>query len=155
MNARSAVSAYAKVGVESGVAAADPHKLILMLYQGALLSIASAKNSMLRKDIPAKGKSISQAISIISDGLRASLDLKVGGELALNLSDLYDYMAKRLVIANLNNDPAILEEVSGLLLELRGAWESIRQAPQVPRASTNAGSAPQSAEKTTLIYGRM
>lgn len=153
MNANSAVNAYTKVGVESSVVAADPHKLILMLYQGALLSIASAKNSMLRKDIPAKGKSISQAISIINDGLRASLDLKVGGDLAKNLADLYEYMGTRLVIANVKNDPAILEEVSGLLLELRGAWESIRQTEQAQRPQPPAS--PKTSEKTTLVYGRM
>jgi flagellar protein FliS len=147
----SAVKAYSNIAIESKAHSSDPHKLILMLYQGALLSIASAKNQMLRKEIPAKGKSISQAISIINDGLKASLDLNVGGQLALNLSDLYSYMIQRLLQANMKNDPEILEEVSTLLLELRGAWESIRQTE--PRLQVNA---PHKApEKTTLVYGRM
>lgn len=147
----SAVKAYSNIAIESKAHSSDPHKLILMLYQGALLSIASAKNQMLRKEISAKGQSISQAISIINDGLKASLDLNVGGELALNLSDLYSYMIQRLLVANMKNEPAILDEVSTLLLELRGAWESIRQTEPRPQVSTPY----QTVEKTTLVYGRM
>lgn len=151
MNMNSAVKAYSNVAIESKAHSSDPHKLILMLYQGALLSIASAKNQMMRNEIAAKGKSISQAISIINDGLKASLDLNVGGELALNLSDLYSYMIQRLLQANMKNDTAILEEVSTLLLELRSAWESIRQTEPRPPVSTPH----QPVEKTTLVYGRM
>lgn len=126
MNATTASKAYAKVDVESGVLAADPHKLIAMLYQGALLAIATAKNGMMRKNIAAKGAAISKAISIIDDGLNASLDKKVGGEMAQNLSSLYDYMARRLLVANLNNDLGALDEVARLLNDLKGAWETIR-----------------------------
>lgn len=126
MSTTAAISAYNKVGVESGVAGADPHKLISMLYQGALLAIANGKNGILRRDIPAKGKAITHAILIIGDGLNASLNKDVGGELALSLSALYDYMCQRLVVANLNNDMAILEEVAGLLSGLKEAWDSIR-----------------------------
>ena len=117
------------------------------------MSIASAKNQILRNEVSAKGKSISQAISIINDGLKASLDLNVGGALAVNLSDLYTYMIQRLLVANMKNDTAILDEVSTLLLELRGAWESIRQAAPPPRQEIDAPRQP--AEKTTLVYGRM
>lgn len=152
MNMSAAVKAYSNVAIESKAHSSDPHKLILMLYQGALLSIASAKNQMLRKEIAAKGKSISQAISIINDGLKAGLDLKAGGPLAQNLSDLYDYMNQRLLLANMKNDPAILDEVSTLLLDLRGAWESIRPAPE-QRPQTSAPQQPVA--KTPLVYGRM
>ncbi|MEO6422566.1 MAG: flagellar export chaperone FliS [Candidatus Nitrotoga sp.] len=128
MNTTVAIKAYNKVGIESGVNAADPHKLILMLYHGALLAIISAKNQILREETSAKGTSISKAIMIIDEGLKASLDKNAGGELAQNLSSLYDYMNQRLLIANLNNDTVILDEVSQLLSELKGAWESIRSA---------------------------
>jgi len=121
-----AIKTYNKVRVESGVAAADPHQLILMLFQGALLAIVNAKNGMLRKDIPAKGAAISQAILIIDDGLKASLNKDVGGELAHNLAALYDYMTNRLLTANLKNDEIALDEVARLLKDLKGAWESIR-----------------------------
>ena len=157
MNATTVSKAYAKIGVESGISAADPHKLIAMLYQGALLAIANAKNGILRKDIPAKGAAISKAISIIDEGLNASLDKKVGGELAQNLSALYDYMSRRLLAANLNNDMAALDEVSRLLNDLKGAWDSIRPAaaqshvkavPDMPVAQQ------QGVNRVQSLYGR-
>lgn len=139
MNATTAVRAYAKIGVESGVTAADPHKLIAMLYQGALLAIANAKNGIMRKDIPAKGVAISKAIAIIDKGLNASLDKNVGGSLARNLSALYEYMSARLIVANLKNDMAALDEVARLLADLKEAWENIRpnavQATPQPKRS--------------------
>ncbi len=126
MKATNAINAYAKVGIESGVTSADPHKLISMLFEGALLAIANAKNGMARKDIPAKGAAISKAIAIIGEGLHASLDKEVGGELAQGLSSLYDYMVFRLIEANLKNDLEILDEVSRHLTDLKSAWDSIR-----------------------------
>ncbi len=132
MNTSAAISAYNRVGIDSGVSAADPHKLISMLYQGALLAIANAKNGILRQDIPAKGKAISHAILIIDSGLNASLNKEVGGDLALNLAALYDYMSQRLLFANLNNDMEALDEVARLLSDLKGAWESIRQQAVTP-----------------------
>lgn len=157
MNTTTAIKTYAKIGVESGVTAADPHKLISMLYQGALLAIANAKNGILRKDIPAKGAAISHAISIIDEGLNASLDKKVGGDLAQNLSSLYEYMGKRLTQANLNNDIAALDEVARLLNDLKGAWESIRQPAAVSAATAPqpiADAQPKAMNKVQLAYAR-
>ena len=133
-----AINAYNKVGIESGVTAADPHKLISMLYQGALLAISNGKSGILRNDIPAKGKAISHAILIIGDGLNASLNKDVGGDLAHSLSALYDYMIKRLLHANLNNDVEALDEVTDLLGGLKEAWDSIRQPAAIP-ANTMPG----------------
>jgi flagellar protein FliS len=154
MNAHSATHAYAKIGVESGVNGADPHKLIAMLFQGALLAVANAKNAMLRKDIATKGAAISKAMLIIDEGLKASLDKKVGGELALSLDQLYDYMLSRLLTANMNNDAAILDEVSRLLSELKGAWDAIRQTAltNVPVQSQQIASPNK---QPALVYGRM
>ncbi len=143
MNATTAINAYKKVGVESKVNGADPHQLISMLYHGALLAIANAKNEILSKDVAAKGASISKAIAIIGEGLHASLDKKLGGEVAQNMSSLYDYMVRRLVDANIKNDTVILDEVTRLLTELTEAWDSIRPntaqpVPSPSYASTNA-----------------
>jgi flagellar protein FliS len=126
MSMLSKLHKYEEVGIDSSVHSADAHKLVLLLYQGALLSIAAARNHLLNNEIAAKGKSISQAISIIEDGLMASLNLSVGGELVQNLSALYAYMSARLLEANLRNDVALLDEISKLLIELRGGWEAIR-----------------------------
>ena len=153
-----AINAYTNVGIDSSVAGADPHKLILLLYQGALLAISSAKNQMLRKNISAKGKSISHAILIIESGLKSSLDKNVGGELAQNLSALYDYMNQRLLVANLKNDVAALDEVSALLSELKGAWEEIRPAVVQANQQNDAPPRPQAAppaRPAALTYGRM
>lgn len=172
MNATNALNTYKNVGLESGVAAANPHKLILMLYQGALLAIASAKNQMLGNQIPAKGASISKAIKIIDEGLKACLDIEAGGEIGKNLHDLYDYMNQRLLIANLKNDPAILDEVGGLLGELKVAWESIgpssaplNSAEALMALTQPVAKSPAKKESSTpptsvgkqavLMYGRM
>lgn len=156
MNATTAIKAYAKVGIESSVTSADPHKLISMLFQGALQAIANAKGAILRKDIPAKGAAISKAILIIDDGLNASLDKNVGGELAQNLASLYDYMTLRLLNANMKNDVAILDEVSGLLADLKDAWDSIRPAAGMPGNMPVATPQPTSAgNKVQLTYGRV
>lgn len=159
MNTTAAIRAYNKVGVESSVIAADPLKLISMLYQGALLAIANAKNGILHNNIHAKGAAISKAIAIIGEGLNASLDKKAGGELAQNLSSLYDYMVARLVAANLHNDIAALDEVAHLLADLKDAWESIRQpSPAFAAAhiaSPSAAPQPKAINKLQLAYGRV
>jgi len=137
--ARKAIDAYAQVGVETGVASADPHRLILMLFDGTLAAIAAAKLAMSRGEIAAKGSAITKAIAIVDGGLKASLDVKAGGELAERLSGLYDYMLKQLLAANLRNDAALLDEVARLLNELRGAWAQIGTRPN-PNAAPKANS---------------
>ncbi|MBI5920444.1 MAG: flagellar export chaperone FliS [Betaproteobacteria bacterium] len=122
---RNAINAYAKVGVDGSVAAASPHKLITMLFEGALHSIAAARGHMQRKEIAEKGMAISKAISIIDEGLRASLDLKAGGDLAEKLDSLYEYMSYRLLIANMHNEIEILDEISTLLGDIKSAWVEI------------------------------
>lgn len=118
-------SAYSRLGTETSVDSATPHQLILMLYDGALLSLRTAGTAMQSKNIPAKGAAVSKAIDIITNGLKASLDLEAGGELAGRLDALYEYMTERLLYANLHNNQAALEEVSGLLASLREAWSAI------------------------------
>jgi flagellar secretion chaperone FliS len=137
-----ALKAYAEIGVETGVAAANPHKLILMLFEGAMLAVASAKMHMQRKEIARRGESISKAIMIIESGLKASLDLKAGGQLAERLHALYDYMLRRLLYANIHESPEALDEVSHLLAELNSAWAAIGSTPAASQApATPAGKA--------------
>ena len=142
MNSQAAINSYNKVGLESSVIGADPHHLILMLFDGALLAIGNAKIRMQQNDIPAKGKSISHAIRIIGEGLDASLDKNIGGKLAQDLSSLYAYMLRRLVEANANNDVSALDEVAGLLTELKDAWASIKPAAPVATTRTQQNAAP-------------
>lgn len=120
-----AASAYAKVGIETGVISASPHKLIVMLYDGAIVALTNAVQSMNNGDIASKGHSISKAIAIIENGLRASLDKKAGGDIAVSLDALYEYMNGRLLQANLKNEIEGLQEVQNLLRDLKSAWEAI------------------------------
>lgn len=131
--------AYRRVNVESGIESASPHKLILMLHDGAILAINTASIAMEAKDIAKKGGEISKAIEIINSGLQRSLNFEVGGELSERLDSLYDYMCRRLLHANLKNDQQALKEVADLLQDLRGAWEKIgdEQAPP-PATGDNA-----------------
>lgn len=121
-------AAYQQVGLDTSIREADPHRLILMLFDGAATALNMAHMAMTEGNIPAKGTAISKAIDIISNGLNASLDPEQGGQLAEQLSALYDYMASRLLWANLKNDVKALEEVQALLAEIQGAWRQI--APQ-------------------------
>jgi flagellar protein FliS len=124
-NPRNAAHTYANVGLETGVVAASPHRLIVMLYEGAELAVRMAIKHMNEGDIARKSAAITKASTIILDGLRAALDTKQGGEIAQRLDALYDYMNKRLLLAHIKNQTAPLEEVLGLLQELHGAWKQI------------------------------
>ena len=128
---------YRKVGVQSNVETATPHKLIEMLLDGALSKLHLARGLMEQKQIAAKGEQISWALAII-DGLKAALDLTAGGEVAANLDALYDYLMRRLVVANLDNDVAVLDEVARLLNEIRLGWNGIRQQPGQDQNSQSA-----------------
>jgi len=124
------VNAYAQVGMETQLAAASPHELITMLFDGAMTAITNAIRQMSDGNIPAKGKSISHAILIIESGLKGALDYKAGGEIAANLEALYDYMGQRLLQANLESNQEKLQEVHRLLGELKSAWEAINPSRQ-------------------------
>jgi flagellar protein FliS len=135
----SPTQAYSNVAVETGVMAANPHKLILMLFDGALLAIATATHALEEKKIATKGESVSKAIDIVANGLKASLDFDSGGDLAARLAALYDYICERLLYANLRNDKAAMEECTRLLMELRSAWQEIAGDPAVVSASGKTG----------------
>ncbi len=130
----SALDQYNKVGIQGGVDAASPHRLIQMLMEGALDKIAIAKGHMQQGNIAEKGAHISWAIAII-DGLKVSLDKSAGGEIAENLDALYDYMQRTLLKANLDDDPALLDEVSGLMATIKDGWDNIPEEYRTPRAA--------------------
>ncbi|WP_339806120.1 flagellar export chaperone FliS [uncultured Marinobacter sp.] len=119
------LQAYQRVNTQTSITDADPHKLIQLLYAGALERINMAKNRMQAKDYAAKGKLINKAIEIIG-GLRTFLDLEKGGELSLRLEALYEYMESALLEASVKNDPEKLEEVANLLRSVKEGWDGIR-----------------------------
>lgn len=124
MNSFSAIQSYASVRVQSGVEDASPHRLIQMLFEGALERIAQAKGAMQQNQIARKGELIGKAINIVG-GLQGSLNDLEGGELAANLDSLYDYVIRRLVQANRENQPDYLNECAQLLGEIKSAWDAI------------------------------
>lgn len=123
-NAFSAVDEYARLGLRTDIETASPHRLILLLLDGAIEKIRGGRLALSRGNIAGKGSDISWAMSII-DGLRASLNLERGGEIAANLDALYDYMNRTLLQANLHNDADRMTEVEKLLLEIRAGWKGI------------------------------
>jgi flagellar secretion chaperone FliS len=120
-----AMQSYRATAVHTVVEDAGPHQLILMLYDGTLRQMRLAKTHMVNGDLGAKAKAVGKAIELIDQGLRLSLDEERGGDIARNLHALYDYCEQRLIHANARNEPAILDEVIGLIDGLRSAWQGI------------------------------
>jgi flagellar protein FliS len=138
---QTAANAYAKVAVESKVTAANPHQLITLLYEGAIEALSQARGHIQSKQIEQKSRLINKAITIINEGLLASLNVDVGGELARNLAGLYDYMTFCLIAANRSNNLKSVDDIIKLLSELREAWVVIdpQKAGTVPAAQINSG----------------
>ncbi len=146
-----ALSTYASVDLVSAVNSASPLQLILLLYDGAIGSLATAKGHMQDMKFAEKGRLISKAIGII-EGLRSVLDFERGGEISKNLNDLYEYMKHRLTIANLKNDPEGPAEVIRLLNDLRTAWAKLDEKE---RANMVAEMAKGSQKPTSLEAGSL
>jgi flagellar secretion chaperone FliS len=115
---------YQSMAAHCGVAAADPHGLVLLLMDGALSRIATARGCIQNEAYADKANAIHRVVSIV-DELRNSLNRKAGGEIADNLDQLYDYMCRQLLKATVENNVALLDEVAGLLRGLRDNWERI------------------------------
>ena len=120
----SKLAAYQSVAVHGGIAADDPHHLVLMLMDGAMQRIAAAHGCLERRDLAQKAQLLQRAIAIIAE-LRGSLDHQRGGALAQNLAELYEYMTRQLVRANVENRTALLDEVASLMTEIRLAWMAV------------------------------
>lgn len=126
---RAGANAYARVGVETQAMSASPHQLIVMLFDGVVTTIGMARHHMASGDTVAKGNAISKAISIVDNGLKASLDAKAAGaagaELVANLSALYDFVIRRLLYANLHHDVKALDEAEAILENIASAWREV------------------------------
>ena len=122
------MAAYRSTLVHGGVASADPHALVQMLFDAAVDRMTAARGCIERGDQTGKAKLLHSCVIILAE-LRGSLDLEKGGALARNLRDLYEYMTRRLLVANVRSDVGCITEVQSLLSEIRGAWAAI--GPQV------------------------
>ena len=122
--ARSAAASYHTLEVQTSVDNADPHRLVEMLYDGAIVQVGKARHALAHQDIVMKCEATTKAIRIVDEGLKAALD-KRAGEVAANLDALYDYVSRILVRANMKNDDTLYAEAEKLLGDLRGAWREI------------------------------
>lgn len=143
LSPRRGANVYARLGMETSAMSASPHQLIVMLFDGAIGAIGMARHHMAARRVAEKGLSISKAISIVEEGLKAALDADAGGpagaELVANLSALYDYIVRRLMVANLRNDAAALDEAERLLQSVASAWrEADPHANMAPAAMAAA-----------------
>jgi flagellar protein FliS len=123
---RGSMQTYRKVSVDSNLAVASPHRIIQMLFSGALERLAQAKLAIGNGDIANRGLLMGKAIGIVN-GLNSSLNMDAEGDVAGNLNNLYDYMLRRMSEANINSDTVAIDEVATLLKTLKEAWDAIPQ----------------------------
>lgn len=129
-----ALQQYQRIGTSNTVGESSPHRLIQMLMEHALSRINFARGYMERGEVAMKGQAIGDAISVIN-GLQVSLNHKANKRMSENFDALYAYMMRRLLQANMDDDLPILDEVSGLMRELKEAWDAIADDPDVIAAS--------------------
>ena len=130
-------TAYRNVQTTAAAQYADSIQLTQMLFSALLESLAEAEGHIIREELEKKAYSLSRANKILL-GLQGSLDFNKGKELAINLSDIYDYSMRRLLQASIKNDMAIVKEIRGIISEIDSAWQvlpSILQDQPISLAS--------------------
>jgi flagellar protein FliS len=136
----SKLSAYRTVSIHGNVAGADPHRLVLMLMDGVMDRLANARGCIERGETARKAQLLHSCVILLGE-LRGCLNMAQGGELARNLSELYDYMVRQLLRANVESNVEYVKEVSSLMTEVRGAWTAI--APEVRSIKLPGETVPQ------------
>lgn len=133
--ANNAMAAYRAVGAWGGVEAADPQRLVQLMLDAAVDGVKRAQGYLVGGDRPAKAAEISRVVDVLYN-LRAALDHEAGGELATRLENLYEYVARRLTLANVRDDGDILEEAAWLIGQIRDAWAALPAQADAPAAAT-------------------
>jgi len=116
---------YHAVNVGAQAVQASPVQLVLMLTDGLLEELTRARAHIEARRYELKARSLDRCIDMLN-GLSSALDFEAGGELVQNLSRLYDYCAERLYQAGFKLDPTMVDEVSGLLMNLRKGWQGMQ-----------------------------
>ncbi len=127
--------AYSRVGLETEVHDASPHRLIAMLFEGLFANLAQAEGAMAAGQRELKTQALMRAVRILDEGLKAGLNMEQGGEIALQLHGIYSYCTVRVTHANLRDDVAALHEVRNILQPVREAWGQISPAAEQPAAA--------------------
>jgi flagellar protein FliS len=123
---RQNLKAYKAVNIDSNILGADPHQLIVMMFNGALQSIAIAKGAIERKDLELKSQSVTKFINILT-ALRTSLDFDAEPVISKHFDDLYIYCIARMNEISLSLDVSGISEVTELLSPLRDAWSEMTE----------------------------
>lgn len=126
---RGSLKAYKSVAIDSQRDVASPYRVVQMLLAGALERLAKARLAIEQQQLAQRGELVGKTISIIQQ-LQASLDTEAGGEVAVNLDNLYDFMVRELMLANSENSSERLENVSQLLRDIKESWDAIPLAQQ-------------------------
>jgi flagellar protein FliS len=137
VSSNEALRQYRQIGMRNTVEESSPHRLIQMMMEHALAKMNFARGHIERGEVAEKGMAIGNAISVIN-GLQASLNHKADAKMSANFDALYEYMMRRLLEANLRDDVAVIDEVSGLMLELKGAWDAIADDADAMEQTVNA-----------------
>ncbi|MCE2681217.1 MAG: flagellar export chaperone FliS [Burkholderiales bacterium] len=144
--------AYAAVGLETDVATASPHELILLLYDGVLKCIRDARAALANQDIRLKCDHVSKAVRIIDEGLRSSIDTRVGGTLPDQLMSLYDYVSREMLLASLRNEDAKFAHCAEIMDELRQAWAGIPTGNNTSNSNAAPGYGAKSYSGSAMTY---
>jgi flagellar protein FliS len=121
---RGSLQSYRKVSLDSSIAVASPHKVIQMMFAGALERLAQGRYAIEQNNLEFKGVSLGKAVSIVA-GLNSSLNMEAEGDVAGNLSALYDFMLQKISDANMNNDVQAIDDATGILRVIKEAWDAI------------------------------
>ncbi|PKH98302.1 flagellar protein FliS, partial [Shewanella sp. 11B5] len=123
---RSSLQSYRKVSLDSEISVASPHRIIQMMFAGGLERLAQSRYAIENRDMNNKGLFIGKAIGIVN-GLNNSLNMDEGGEIAGNLSQLYDFIIMKVTEANLKNDTQAIDDAVAVLRTLKEGWDAIPQ----------------------------
>jgi flagellar secretion chaperone FliS len=126
---------YSRVGLETEVHDASPHRLISLLYDGLFNNLAQAEGAIAQGQREFKAFALMRAVRILDEGLKSVLNLQEGGPLAEQLHGLYVYAGLRLTHANLRDDVEAIREVRRLLEPVREAWGQIAPTTEQPAAA--------------------
>lgn len=115
---------YANNYIETSVTEASPHKLVTLLYDGALKNISLIKVFFEQKNIEKRVEHLNKLIGILY-GLKSGLDLETGGEVASNLNGLYSYMIQQALQSSYRDQPQLLDELVVLITDLKDSWQQM------------------------------
>jgi flagellar secretion chaperone FliS len=148
-----AASTYRSVSVQTQAVDHDQYQLVVMMFEATLEALARTKGAIIDNNIPVKVAQIDKAIRIVQEGLRTSLDLENGGELASNLANLYDYCIIRMTQANAKNNTDYVDEVIDLVKSVSDAWRQLRQTG--PESEVKKAILPEAVNETSKAFNNL